>query len=186
MRQKLASWPLIYFVYSATRQLFKPYTTRSGIRRSHASATSRFTSARHREGHHVHLLRRGQLPRLPLPPGERLHARGVHLRLRVLHSEDVHRGHRPPARRAHLVHPEGTPVPRARGQPQRGACPVESTPPPPIASALRVASRTLRRAGKICAISLRRGRAPISPARVSDSPPPSPPRRVPGARTTRA
>ena len=53
-----------------------------------------------------------------------------------------------PAGRAHLVHPEGTPVPRARGQSQRGERRRESRPAPRFASALLVACRTPRSAGK--------------------------------------
>ena len=79
-------------------------------------------------GKDVHLLRRGQLPRLPLPAGEWLHARGVHLRLRIVHREDVHSaGHGASPRRPHLVHPEGAAVPRARGESERGAPPAGSS-----------------------------------------------------------
>ena len=41
--------------------------------------------------HDVHLQRRGQLPRVPLLAGVRFHAFGVHVWLRIVRFEDVHR-----------------------------------------------------------------------------------------------
>ena len=71
--------------------------------------------------HDVHLQRRGQLPRVSLLAGVRFHAFGVHVWLRIVRFEDVHRSRGgAPSRCADLVHPERPAVPRARGEPQRG------------------------------------------------------------------
>ena len=79
-------------------------------------------------GKDVHLLRRRQLPRLPLPRQQWLHARAYTFGYEIVHREDVHSaGHGASPRRPHLVHPEGAAVPRARGESERGAPPAGSS-----------------------------------------------------------